>query len=241
MKRLTAANAFQAPRPKRRSGGAAGWMMMMCAILAILSVAADTAPPAGEYIVDFEQTEAGKLPDDFLVTGNFAVKDFEGNQVLELPGSPLEHYGVLFGPAEHAQVEVRAKVWASQTGKRYPEFGIGAGNAFGYRLLLLPRQKKLVLRKQDLTVASAPYDQWKTDTWTEFSLRVEQQNGAWTITGQAAPAGDPDAGVTVKFKDKEEAPAGRGSIWGTPFSDKPIRFDDLHITTTPAEAPSAAR
>src|SRR6266705_1564487 len=53
------------------------------------------------YENDFEQAALDKVPDDFLVLdGQFTVKEEGGNKFLELPGAPLDTYGVLFGPTE---------------------------------------------------------------------------------------------------------------------------------------------
>ena len=53
------------------------------------------------YENNFESAEVGKVPDDFLVLdGGFAVKSDGTNKFLELPGAPLDSFGVLFGPTE---------------------------------------------------------------------------------------------------------------------------------------------
>ncbi len=168
-----------------------------------------------------------------MLAGVFTVADFEGSNVLQLPGEPLEHFGTLFGPAEHATVEVSARIWAAATGRRFPEFGIGAGDAFGYRLLLIPRQRKLVLRKGDDVIASAPCEGWTSDTWTTFRLSVSKTAGGGTrVEGSASPAAGAPAGksTTVTFEDKQPPAPGRASVWATPYSDKPVRFDDLRVS-----------
>ena len=56
------------------------------------------------YENNFEQAALDKAPDDFLVLdGDFAVKQDNGNKVLELPGAPLDTFGVLFGPTTNSQ------------------------------------------------------------------------------------------------------------------------------------------
>src|SRR5690606_35873863 len=51
------------------------------------------------YKTDFEATDVGAEPEGFLVIdGQFAVREFDGGKVFELPGSPLESFGFLFGP-----------------------------------------------------------------------------------------------------------------------------------------------
>src|SRR3954465_3377643 len=69
----------------------------------VLGLALLAAAPAGDaplYSNDFSKLQPGKLPDDqFLVlAGELAVKDVDGDRLLELPGTPLNSFGVLFGP-----------------------------------------------------------------------------------------------------------------------------------------------
>ena len=50
------------------------------------------------YQNNFTTNEIGKLPDEMLLLdGGFAVQEVAGNKVLQLPGAPLETFGVLFG------------------------------------------------------------------------------------------------------------------------------------------------
>src|SRR5437867_13021253 len=63
------------------------------------------------YENNFEKAEVGKVPPDFLVLdGGFAVKEENGNKVLELPGAPLDSFAVQFGPAEADNVTVSARI-----------------------------------------------------------------------------------------------------------------------------------
>src|SRR5690242_2103327 len=83
------------------------------------SVSAADAP-ATAYSNNFEKAALGKPDKDFLVyAGAFEVKEVDGNKVLELPGEPLESLGAMFGPADQALIDVRAKVWGATTGKRF--------------------------------------------------------------------------------------------------------------------------
>ncbi len=194
------------------------------------------AVPAGDaplYSTDFSKLAPGKLPEDqFLVlAGEFAVKDIEGNRLLELPGAPLDSFGLMFGPAGEATGTVGARIWGASTRRRFPEFGIGANDTGGYKLWLVPLQKRVEVRKGDQTVAAAPYESWKTGTWTQFRLQVGKAGeGAWTVRGKIWP-GDTDEPKdwSVSFDEKDEPTAGRASVWGNPYSGQPIRFDDLRV------------
>src|SRR5881296_3692321 len=61
------------------------------------------------YENNFEKAQPGKLPDDFLVLdGAFSIKEQDGNKFVELPGAPLDSFGVLFGPTESGGSAVSA-------------------------------------------------------------------------------------------------------------------------------------
>src|SRR5687767_590233 len=97
-------------------------LLLVCCL-----VGADAPRPPAAFSLDFESLEpGGKLPEDFLVlNGKFAVREVDGNNLLELPGEPLDGFGLLLGPSDHAAVDVTARIWSASTGKRFPEFGIG--------------------------------------------------------------------------------------------------------------------
>src|SRR5258705_9281926 len=71
------------------------------------------------YQNDFAKAEIDKVPEEFLVLdGGFAVKEEAGNRFLELPGAPLDTFGLLFGPTETADVSASAKIFGSGKGRR---------------------------------------------------------------------------------------------------------------------------
>lgn len=204
------------------------WSAALTALVTLLVVGA-----AQKFQMDFSSAEVGKVPEDMqAVTGGYAVVDVEGNKVLELPGEPLEIFGLLFGPADRTELDVRAKAWGESSGRRFPEFGVGTGDVAGYRLMLLPGQKKLELRRGEDKITSADMPQpWRTGTWTRLRLRVAKQGGSrWTVEGKAWPAdgAEPQA-WQVRHEATEPPQTGRAAVWGVPFSGKPIRFDDLSV------------
>ena len=209
--------------------------MLLCALLLLLSGAAP-------YRNDFSAAKSGAVPEDMqAVSGAFTVAEFEGQNVLELPGEPLDTFGLLFGPGELVEAAATARVWGATSGRRYPEFGIGLGDLGGYRLIVLPGQKKLELRRGDDKVADAPMRfEWKPKTWTSLRLRVAKAGeGKWRVEGTASPHGLPEpAEWSVSADVTEEPPAGRASVWGIPFSGQPIRFDDLAVTPASEKKPT---
>src|SRR5438105_6355728 len=182
------------------------------------------------YENNFEKAEVGKVPEDFLVLdGAFAVKEEGGNKFLELPGAPLDTYGLLFGPTENGNVAVSARVHGTAKGRRFPTFGIGVNGVGGYKLQVSPGKKLLELYKGDEVLASAPYA-WESDSWTMLRLQARKAGDSWKIEGKAWRQGAAEpASWSISQEAKAELAPGRASIWGAPYSTTPIRFDDLAI------------
>src|SRR5437667_2263482 len=104
------------------------------------------------YENDFEKAALDTVPDDFLVLdGRFAVKEEGGNRFLELPGAPVETFGLLFGPTEKDNVIVSARIFGTRTGRRYPTFAVGLNGqgATAYRLQISPAKGALELFRGD--------------------------------------------------------------------------------------------
>ncbi len=186
------------------------------------------------YENNFQKATIGSVPEEFLVLdGGFVVKEEEGNKFLELPGAPLETYGVLFGPTEKENMCVAARIFGTGKGRRFPTFGLGLGGQGGYRLQVAPAKKALELYKADTVVTSAPFD-WQPGKWTHLKLRERKTSaGDWKIEGKAWTQGtkEPDS-WTISADEKEGLPAGRASVWGSPYAGTPIRFDDFVVART---------
>ena len=165
-----------------------------------------------------------------VLVGQFSVKEIDGNKALELPGTPLEDFGALFGPAESDGVAVRARIRSESTKRLSPRFGVGLSGVAGYKLLVAPGQNVLQLLKDQQVVASAPFE-WKSGTWTSLHLQVRKiSEGKWNIEGRAWADGTPEPkDWSISFEVSEAPPAGKASIWGAPYSSKPILFDDLSV------------
>src|SRR5580698_4661611 len=122
-----------------------GWICVVFAMCALSARAATTI-----YENNFEKAALDKAPDDFLVLdGEFAVKQDDGNKVLELPGAPLDTFGVLFGPTTNAGVCISARIYGTGKGRRYPTFGVGLNGPSGYKLKVSPAKNALEIFKSD--------------------------------------------------------------------------------------------
>jgi hypothetical protein len=202
-------------------------------IAAIVAVSGGAQAPADKVLFksDFESARADSVPEELMVlAGQFSVKEIGGNKALELPGTPLEDFGALFGPAESDGVAVRARVRSESTKRLAPRFGVGLSGVAGYRLLVSTGQNVLQLLKDQQVVASAPFE-WKPGNWTWLHLQVRKiSEGLWIIEGRAWADGTPEPkDWSISVEVSEAPPVGKASIWGAPYSGKPIVFDDLSV------------
>jgi len=199
---------------------------------------ADAARPAAQvlYSCDFQQAAVGAVPEDLMVLDGAFVVAAEGDQkFLELPGTPLDQFGVLFGPAAITNVTVQARAYGTNKGRRHPVFGVGIGGAGGFRLMVAPGRGTLDLFRGDTLLASKVFS-WIPGKWTQVVLDLrENGQGQWTARGKAWQEGGaaPSAWM-VSARETNEVSVGRASIWGSPISGTPIRFDDLRVTHDPA-------
>jgi hypothetical protein len=202
-------------------------------IAAIVAVSGSAQTPADKVLFksDFESASADSVPEELMVlAGQFSVKEIGGNKALELPGTPLEDFGALFGPAESGGVAVRARVRSESTKRLAPRFGVGLSGIAGYRLLVSTGQNVLQLLKDQQVVASATFE-WKPGTWTSLHLQARKiSEGLWIIEGRAWTDGTPEPkDWSISVEVPEAPPVGKASIWGAPYSGKPIVFDDLSV------------
>jgi len=185
------------------------------------------------YENDFEKAVLDKVPDDFLVLdGQFAVKEEGDNKFLELPGAPLDTFGLLFGPTEKEDTAVSARIFGTGKGRRYPTFAVGLNGqgTSAYRLQVSPAKKALELFKGDEVKASVPYE-WQSGTWARLRLQVRKvKDGQWKVEGKAWTEKEPSSWL-VSFDEREQPVAGKASIWGSPYATTPIRFDDFKVAS----------
>lgn len=193
------------------------------------------ANPKPLYQNDFMKEKEGELLHPFLVLdGAFKVVATEEGKLLELPGTPLDTFGVLFGPTEATNISVQARVRSANNKRRYPSFGVGLNGVGGYRLQVSAAKRRLEIHRQDKAVASVPY-RWKTNSWLWLKLRVVKHNEkTWRVQGKVWPYREQEPNDwIISYDDAEEPYAGMPSIWGQPYSGRAIQYDDLLVLPVP--------
>jgi len=204
-------------------------LICLATVLSVLNAGAD--PVKTIYTNDFEKAEIDKVPGEFLVLdGGFVVKEEGGNKFLELPGAPLDTFGLLFGPTQTADVSASARIFGTGKGRRFPTFGVGLNGGGGLKLQVSPGKKLLELYKGEEVLASAPFT-WESGSWTVVKLQIRKiKDGEFKVQGKAWKQGEPEPGAwMIEQNVTGDLPAGRASVWGNPYSGTPIRYDDLTI------------
>lgn len=187
---------------------------------------------AASYENNFEQAALDKVPEDLMVLeGAWAVKAEAGNRFLELPGAPLDTFGVLFGSPVGENAAVSARVFATNYRRRFPAFGLGLNGAGGFRVVASPAKNRLELFKGEDRLADAAWT-WESGTWTQLRLQVRKTGAQeWTVEAKAWKQGTPEPASWLITHIEKTAPlTGKATLWGFPFSGTPLRFDDLRVS-----------
>jgi hypothetical protein len=214
------------------------WILLLGAIVVFAMVRSAKADEAGNrlpYENNFESSEVGAVPDDFLVlNGEFGIQTDGTNHFLELPGAPLDSFAVQFGPVTKENVAVTARIFGTAKGRRTPTFGVGLGGVAGFKLQVSPAKESIELLKDQELKQSAKFD-WKSGSWTKLRLEIQQlKPGVWSVEGKAWPEGVPEPKEwMISFETPDEPIAGKASVLTSPFAGTPIRFDDLLVEKVP--------
>ena len=187
-------------------------------------------PTTALYANDFENAQPGTVPEGFMImSGSFVVKEQDGNRFLELPGAPLDTYGLLFGPAEPLTLSAGARFYGTKQGRKFPTFAVSVSGVGGYRLQVSPGKKSLEIYKGDEAKAAVPLE-WQPGEWTSLRVQLRKAKSGWLIEGKAWLSGGPEpANWTITLEEAQDPPPGRPGIWGSPYSGTPILFDDLIV------------
>ena len=205
---------------------------LLLPLLAAASLSLPLCAAEPLYKNDFESGEVGKAPADMMImAGSFAVQQDKDGKYLELPGEPLDTFGLLFGPAVKDDVSASARFYGSKKGRKMPSFGISLNGAGGYRLQVSAAKGSLEFFKgvESQAVLSVPYT-WTSEAWTSLRITVRKNGDTWVIEGRAWAAGSPEPEKALISLDEKTAPSnGKAGIWGSPFSGTSIKFDDLVV------------
>ena len=165
-----------------------------------------------------------------VLNGEVTLNSTNRNRFLSLPAEPLQPHGVMFGPAFRDGLRVAARFRGKKKGRQSPTFGLGLNGISGYRLRVNPAQKKLELLRNEVRVHAVDFE-WNAEEWTYLMLQVRELPGLqWAVEGKAwiATKKAPE-NWTLSWKDAGAPLPGRASVWGTPFSGKPIAVDDVQV------------
>jgi len=187
------------------------------------------------YQQNFDGLAGETLPDELMVlSGEFTVKADGTNKFLELPGTPLDSYAVLFGPAEKENDSVWARIFATAKGRRTPTFGVGLGGVSGFKLQVSPAKAALEILRDQASQTNVTF-KWKSGTWTQFRLQVRKiKAGEWKVEGKAWADDTPEPEEwMIALETREEPIPGKASVLASPFSSTPIQFDDLKVERLP--------
>lgn len=205
-------------------------------LFALLGVVAVLSPALQADTVLFEQNfealPAGPLPKEFLaLAGEFTVVIEGGAHFLQLPGSPLDTFGALFGPSNGDASSLEGRFQGTKQGRKFPTFGLSLRGAGGYRLQVSPGKGQLEIYKGDDPLVGVPFA-WESGAWTWLRFDLKKGPSGWVAEGRAwKDGGVAPSEAQVRWEITGEPPAGRAAIWGSPYSGTPISFDDLRWNT----------
>ncbi len=210
--------------------------------LVTFASAQEAAPPAAPAApapqrFDFQALMPGPVPDEYMATDQDAkfliVADGE-NKFLELQSQPIVDGGVLVGKSVKGACTVSARIKATGKRRTHPRFGIGLHGISGPRLRVVPATKAIEIVKstdKEEAVATAPYA-WTSGTWTrlELSVKPAADGKGSTVEARVWEDGKPRPDVPTLTWTSPDPPAqGKASVWGTPYSELPLQFDDIEV------------
>lgn len=189
-------------------------------------------PTGPLYQNDLEKLTPGAVPGEFLVLGGeFTVVKDEKNNVIELPGEPVDAFGLLFGPTiKKEPAMARLRSFGTKKGRRAPSFAVGLFGISGYKLRCSPAAGKLEILKDEEIKISQPHE-WKSEIWIWLKIQATPQGkDQWKVQGKVWEEGskEPEKWM-IEWTDSEAPPSGRASLIGAPYSGTPLRFDDLLV------------
>jgi hypothetical protein len=205
----------------------------IAAIAFLLSLSSLDAADLKQIQIDFDEWSEGEPPDSVLVVdGTVEVRVSEAGKALVIDPYPITDANAQLGESAAGEATVEAKVLATKVGRSYPRFGVSVHGMSGHRLILNVPYRRLEIVKRDEVVAEAPF-KWESGAWLRLKLearRAEGSEDSWVIAGKAwADGSEEPEEPQLTASDEGLKGQGKCAIWGTPFAETPIFFDDLRI------------
>jgi len=185
---------------------------------------------------DCEAWAEGDVPKEvFVVDGTIKIASKDGGKAIMIAPEPITDATAQIGESSRGASSIQARVFATKRGRSTPRVGVSVHGLSGHRLMLNLAKKQLELSFANEVVATAPYV-WTSDAWTKMSLVVSKKSETeWVIEGKAWQAdGEEPKEPQLKSTAADLKAQGKCAIWGSPFSETPIYFDDIAVATTPA-------
>ena len=183
------------------------------------------------YTEDFDKLSEGDLPDNMLVIdGEFQIRSEGKGKVVELAGTPIQESGFVFGRSSKGEATVQVDVYAGKKRRSYPRFGVGLHGLAGPRLRVVPASKKVEIFRED---SESPVQEtafeWKADQWwtLRLSLKRAGDGKGWIVRVWVWPRGTDQPEKPLLERKTDEVGSGKPSVWGTPYTGLPIKYDNL--------------
>jgi hypothetical protein len=209
-------------------------LLPACLLVCVLSPRAEE--PAAAPAIDFKDVAAGEVPEAFMSTdqeAKFSIVADGENKVLELAGQPIVDGGMLVGKSVKGAGTVTARIKTAGKRRTQPRFGVGLHGVSGPRLRVVPatKQVEIVLTSdKEEAIGTAAYG-WTSGTWTwlEFTIKAKAGGGS-EMEGRVWAEGEKRPEKPTVTATSEEAPSqGKASVWGTPYAELPVWFDDITV------------
>ncbi len=186
-----------------------------------------------EYHEDFSGCRVGEEPESlFILDGHYSVQEeSKGQKYLQLPGTPMGDFGLLFGPRiKDRGLALRFSFFATKKGRRMPSIAAGIGGVRSLRLRLNPAARSLVISHDETILKQVPFV-WKEGIWWDVCFQttptsknlIRVKCKLWPKQEQ-----EPKAWF-LEQEFKQEYEGGKCALWGVPYASTPILFDDLFI------------
>lgn len=186
-----------------------------------------------EFHENFASCGIGQEPDSlFILDGHYSVQEeSKGQKYLQLPGTPMGDFGLLFGPRiKDRGLALRFSFFGTQKGRRMPSIAAGIGGVRALRLRLNPAARSLVISHDETILKQVPFV-WKDGIWWDvFFQATPSTRGLTLIKCKLWPKQEQEPKAWFLEEEfKHEYEGGKCALWGIPYASTPILFDDLFI------------